>query len=99
MPIWYNSTILGKDLFAKLYKEEPFTIFPSSFFNIEWLCACPAQVEHKWFESPCEDELLFLDCFSWHWHNSSKKNQIIVSDSKFDKLQKINNKKLKDIGF
>jgi len=41
-----------------------------------------------WFDKECPDELLFLDCFAWHWHNSTNKNKTIQPNSKFDKLRK-----------
>jgi len=97
MPIVKNSTIFGKDLFAKLYKEKKYTIFPSSFFNIEWLIDIDAS--KGWFEESCADDLLFLNCFSWHWHNTGYKNKPINYGSKFFKLQQITNKKLKQKGF
>jgi len=104
MPIWYNCTILGKNLFAKLYKESPFTVFPTVFFNIEWIIGSPIieridGVPSKWFDQPCEDEFLFTDCFSWHWHNSSTKNKQIKKYSKFYKLTQFIDKKLKNKGF
>lgn len=93
----YIPTMFGKDLFAKVYKKNKFTIFPSSFFNIEWLMSQLHQ--DWWFDTECCDEFLFLKCFSWHWHNSSNKNKIINDKSKFFKLIQINNKKLKKKGF
>lgn len=93
MPIIGSTTIWGKDLFARVYRKNKFDILPSSFFNIEWLIS---KVDKKlsedildfWFDKECPDELLFLDCFAWHWQNSTNKNKTIQPNSKFDKLRK-----------
>ena len=99
MPIIGSTTIWGKDLFARVYRKRKFTIFPSSFFNIEWLIS---KVDKKlsedildlWFDKNCPDELLFKDCFAWHWHNSTNKNKIVMKNSKFDKLSEFINSEL-----
>lgn len=99
MPIVGGTTIWGKDLFARVYQKMKYDIFPSTFFNTEWLMS---KTEYKlsydileyWFENECPDELLFLDAFAWHWHNSSNKHKPIVENSKFNKLSKIINSKL-----
>jgi len=36
-PIQKDSTILDHMLLAKVYRKAPFTVFPSTFFNTEWL--------------------------------------------------------------
>ncbi len=102
MPILGSTTIWGKDLFAKVYSKMKYNIFPSTFFNTEWLMS---KVDYKlsydileyWFENECPDELLFTEAFAWHWHNSSNKNKPVVKNSKFDKLSTIINNKLKNV--
>lgn len=101
MPIVGNTTIWGKDLFAKVYQKMKYDILPSTFFNTEWLIS---KVDDKlscdiltyWFENECPDELLFTEAFAWHWHNSSNKHKVIVENSKFDKLSKLNDMLLKN---
>jgi hypothetical protein len=100
MPIIGDTTIWGKDLFAKVYKNYKYNILPSTFFNTEWLMS---KIDRKlsddiltyWFDNECDDKLLFTEAFAWHWHNSSNKNKSIVKNSKFDKLRVITDKKLK----
>jgi hypothetical protein len=99
MPISGSATTWGKDLFAIVYREYEFTIFPSTFFNTEWLMSktdtkLSDDILTYWFENECPDDLLFLDAFAWHWHNSSNKNKPIVENSKFDKLRRIIQNKL-----
>lgn len=100
MPIYTNSTTWGKNLFAKVYQKYEFDVFPSTFFNTEWLISkvdeqLSFELQSKmWFETECPDELLFLDAFAWHWHNSSNKHRVINNNSKFDKLNKIIEKKI-----
>jgi hypothetical protein len=91
-----GTTVWGKDLFAKLYKIYPnFTIFPSTFFNTEWLVGKTdlnfgRELEDNWFsnKSNIAENGLFLEAFSWHWHNSSNKDAVIEDGSKFDLLRK-----------
>jgi|LakMenE18May11ns_1017448.scaffolds.fasta_scaffold9957368_4 hypothetical protein len=94
-----DTTIWGKDLFAKVWRKKPFLIFPSFFFNAEWMI----NVKYKpygdtlltgWFEKNEHSEVLFLESFAWHWHNSSNKNRIIQKGSKFDLLRDFINTKL-----
>jgi hypothetical protein len=105
MPIIGNTVVWGKDLFAKLYESWPeFTIFPSTFFNTEWLISkvdvdLSRNVEGGWFDNTEYSNNLFLDAFSWHWHNSSYKFRKIEQDSKFDLLRKRNDKLLNERGF
>lgn len=99
MPIIGNTTIWGKDLFAKVYQKHKYDILPSTFFNTEWLIS---KIDKKlsddiltyWFDNECPNELLFTEAFAWHWHNSSNKNKQVVKNSKFDKLKTIIKKKL-----
>ena len=97
------TTIWGKDLFASLWQKWPkFTIFPSPFFNTEWLISktdvrLSELVEESWFKNNgYAKDNLFLEAFAWHWHNSSNKNKTIEDRSKFDLLRNLTNKKLKD---
>ena len=96
----YNSERWGKTMFAPLYKRYKYNVFPSSFFNIEWCINSKYKgkadhIEKQWFYEKLDNQdHLFLDSFSWHWHNSSKKGIPIVEGSKFDLLQKITIKKL-----
>lgn len=99
-PIIGGTTIWGKDLFAKVYRKFRYNILPSTFFNTEWLMSkidepLSNQILEMWFENDCPDELLFLEAFAWHWHNSSNKNKNISQNSKFDKLTKFIEDKLK----
>ena len=99
MPIIGDTTIWGKDLFAKVYQKHKYDILPSTFFNTEWLIS---KIDKKlsddiltyWFDNECPNELLFTEAFAWHWHNSSNKNKQVVKNSKFDKLKTIIKKKL-----
>ena len=99
MPILPGTTVWGKDLFAIIYKNYyKFDIFPSSFFNIEWMMPVAHDCDGVccwWFKDACPDEFLFLGCFAWHWHNTGHKNREIKNNSKFDKLMKINEEKIK----
>jgi hypothetical protein len=104
MRIQPNSTCWGKDMFAKLYKEYKFTIFPSTFFNIEWCInkTVPGHgdyIEDGWFKTRQDNQnFLFLETFAWHWHNSSKKHLSVQPNSKFDLLTSLTEDKLKDRG-
>lgn len=106
MPTLADSTIWGKDMFAKLWREWPnFTIFPSTFFNTEWLISkvdrpLSEDLENDWFynrKNTAKDNL-FLEAFAWHWHNSSKKTYPIQEGSKFDLLRNRTNELLKEKG-
>ena len=97
------TTIWGKDLFAKLWSKWPkFTIFPSPFFNTEWLISktdvrLSELIEESWFKNNgYAKDNLFLEAFAWHWHNSSNKHKNIESGSKFDILKDLTNEKLKE---
>ena len=106
MPALGDTTIWGRDTFAKLWREWPnFTIFPSTFFNTEWLMSkvdrqLSEDVENDWFynKNDTAKDNLFLEAFSWHWHNSSKKTFPIEEGSKFDLLRKRTNALLKERG-
>ena len=101
MPIYGDTTIWGKNLFAEVYKKYKYNILPSTFFNTEWLMSkndkkLSDDILEMWFEKECPDELLFLDAFAWHWHNSSNKNKFINLNSKFWKLQNYIKNKLEN---
>ena len=107
-----HGTWWGKELFASLWSKWPhYKIFPGSFFNTEWMMDKYAElynedfglynkVTSSWFSNPLEShEHLFLDAFTWHWHNTSHKKDPIVSGSKFDILRDMNTDSLIDRGF
>ena len=101
-PIIGGTTIWGKDLFARVYRKTKYTIFPSTFFNTEWLMSkinepLSNEILEMWFEKECPDDLLFTEAFAWHWHNSSNKNKTINENSKFYKLSCIIGEKIKMI--
>ena len=104
MPTIGDTTIWGKDTFAKLWRVWPnFTIFPSTFFNTEWLMSKTdpefRQVVGHGFDTTHTDrDFLFLDAFAWHWHNSSNKYRPIETESKFDLLRKRTDSLLKEKG-
>ena len=89
-----GGTCLDEDLLSYVYRIVPFTVFPSTFFNTEWLMSkvdqpLSVEVEESWFSKELKDlDNLFLDAFSWHWHNSSNKSKDFVKGSKFDLLNK-----------
>jgi hypothetical protein len=105
MPIT-GGTVWGKDTFAKLWRVYPeFTIFPSTFFNTEWLISkvdldFARELEDNWFynKSDTAKDGLFLDAFAWHWHNTSNKDKPIEPGSKFDLLRERTNLLLRDRG-
>ena len=101
-----GGTIWGKDTFAELWKVYPnFTIFPSTFFNTEWLISktdenLSVETEENWFtnKNNSAKDNLFLDAFAWHWHNTSNKDKPIEVGSKFDLLRERTNDLLTDRG-
>lgn len=57
--------------------------------------------EDCWFQKPLENkDHLFLDAFSWHWHNGGGRLSVdkIAEGSKFDILSKYIDNKLKEKG-
>lgn len=91
-PVVKDSTILDHMLLAKVYKKHPFTVFPSTFFNTEWLINKTDRefrsiIGHGFNKIKTDKDFLFLDAFAWHWHNSSNKNRKIERGSKFDLLK------------
>lgn len=110
-PLVKDSTILDHMLLAKVYSKQPFTVFPSTFFNTEWLINQTALtrndkkysdfrtlIGHGFSKIETNEDFLFLDAFAWHWHNSSNKDRKIEKGSKFDLLRDRTNKLLKEKG-
>jgi hypothetical protein len=94
---------LDHALLAKVYRRRPFTVFPSTFFNTEWLMSKTDLPFRKFMQNGFETietdrDFLFLDAFAWHWHNTSNKDRIIQLGSKFDRLRQRTNKLLKEKG-
>ncbi len=93
-----NSTTWGKELFRDVYRDNQFNILPSTFFNTEWCInikhhGLGTEIETQWFDKELKNKThLFLEAFTWHWHNSSFKNKNIVPGSKFYLLQQYINK-------
>jgi len=92
-PIIPNTVCRDHQLLAKVYSRRPFTVFPSAFFNTEWQINIKhpekgTKIEAGWFKKNEYSDELFLEAFSWHWHNSSHKNDIIEPGSKFYNLNK-----------
>lgn len=93
-----RSTCWGKDLFAQAYRSRPWLILPGSFFNTEWLMSEDMnhppegpgrEIEKGWFSRTPASDCLFLEAYTWHWHNTTHRNDPIEPGSKFDQLQKI----------
>jgi len=103
-PIIPNSLCWGKQMFSRLYSRMPFRVLPSAFFNIEWCINAVSpglgdHIQNQWFDEPLKVlDHLYLDCFSWHWHNSSFKHKEIITGSKFDLLSRYISQKLVERG-
>lgn len=87
-PIIPNTVCRDHQLLAKVYSRRPFTVFPSAFFNTEWQINIKypgkgTKIENGWFNTNDYSDELFLESFSWHWHNSSHKNDTIEPGCKF----------------
>jgi hypothetical protein len=99
-----GGTCYDEDMLSYVYRKTKFTVFPSSFFDTQWLISKVSvedsvTAENEMFDIPVGDESrLFLEAFAWHWHNSSNKNKIPVKDSKFYALERLTNKILKEKG-
>ena len=99
-----RSTCFDEDMLSRVYRRcaESFTVFPSPFFNTEWLISkTDAKFSEKvlagWFDkNSYSSKCLFLDSFAWHWHNSSNKDRLIEEGSKFDLLGNRTNKLLRE---
>jgi len=95
-----GGTCYDEDMLGYVYAERPFTVFPSTFFNTEWLISktdkhLSQAIEPQWFDTPLQNvDNLFLEAFAWHWHNSSNKRKEVVGGSKFDLLEKLMEERL-----
>lgn len=102
-PIVPNTVCWDHQLLAKVYKRRPFTVFPSAFLNTEWQINVKhlgkgTKIEQGWFNKNEHSSTLFLEAFSWHWHNSCHKNDMIEPECKFYNLHELIDKKLKERG-
>lgn len=99
-----GGTCYDEDMLSYVYRKVKFTVFPSSFFDTQWLISKvnveeSVIAENEMFDLPVSDKSrLFLEAFAWHWHNSSYKHKSPVKNSKFYMLEKLINKKLKEKG-
>lgn len=98
-----NTACLDHELLAKVYNINKFTVFPSCFFEAEWQIGDMGEKVNKlmvdgWFKKNEYSNNLYLDTFSWHWHNSGQGRNSIEKDSKFNLLEQIIDKKLKEKG-
>ena len=97
-----GGTCYDEDMLGYVYAKNPFTVFPSTFFNTEWLMSKVAkekavEADKAMFDTKMIDpEGLFEGAFAWHWHNSSNKNKEVVEGSKFNLLENITDKKLRE---
>lgn len=100
-----ESTVFGKDMFAKVQKQlSGFHIFPSAWFNTEWSVnqkypGLSPKIQLGWFNDKLENSVhMFKDAFCWHYHNGTKKDDTCVPYSKmalcreftFDRLRSRN---------
>ena len=69
------------------------TVFPSPFFDTDWL----ATPEFKPFQKTPQSADLFEGAFAWHWHN--RWDEPIQEGSKFQLLEARIDEKLRDLGF
>lgn len=91
-----KTACLDHELLAKVYSQYEFTVFPSCFFNTEWQMT-PQEakgITDGWFDKNKYSNNLYLEAFSWHWHNSYSKRFNIAKGSKFNLLQNLIDEKL-----
>ena len=83
-----TSSIWGRGILSKIYNYYKYTIFPSSYFNVEWQLntkwidgkknynpdGLGTQTEKGWFKKTERSSDLYLETFTWHWHSSSYKD-------------------------
>ena len=99
-----GGTCYDEHMLAQVYRTTPFTVFPSTFFNTEWLISKVSkegslEADKSMFDQKMTDpDGLFEGAFAWHWHNSSNKHKEIVKGSKFDLLEKSTDEKLRELG-
>lgn len=98
--IRYNSACFDHELLAKVYREHKFTVFPSCFFNTEWQMKPDVSkpIIDGWFTKNDYSKNLYLQAFSWHWHNSHRSKWAVGLDSKFYNLQQVIDSKLREKG-
>tara|TARA_R110000796_G_scaffold183100_2_gene299535 strand:- start:77 stop:1009 length:933 start_codon:yes stop_codon:yes gene_type:complete len=95
-----GGTCYDEDMLGYVYAKRPFTVFPSSFFNTEWLISktdkpLAQALDPQWFDTSLKDlNHLFLEAFAWHWHNSSNKNKTVMRGSKFGMLDELTTSRL-----
>ena len=91
-------------MFADVYREEEYTVFPSTFFNTEWHInvktpGLGTAIESGWFKkNEFSSKYKFLEAFAWHWHNTSFSINEIEKGSKFNLLQDYIEEKLLERG-
>ena len=97
-----GTTCFDEEMLAYVYRKNPncFTVFPTTFFNTEWLVSkTDSQLRKDMLDGfhkiNISKDYLFLDAFAWHWHNSTNKHKSIEPGSKFHQLQLITESKLK----
>lgn len=101
-----NSHCFDEEMMSHVYRRNPncFTIFPSTWFNTEWLIGrtdidLSRNVQAGWFtNNNIGGKHLFLDAFAWHWHNTSNGKKEVEVGSKFYELQQLTNSRLKERG-
>lgn len=97
-----GGTCYDEDMLGYVYAKRPFTVFPSTFFNTEWLVGKTDKDESRrldacMFDFPISERAdLFEGVFAWHWHNSSNKHKNIAKGSKFDTLSKMTDERLRE---
>lgn len=91
-----SPTVFGKDLFASVYNElKDFYILPCAFFDTEWENdELFLRVQKGWFSEEIHDDHMFLEAFSWHFHNGTKKSDNVHPLSKMGKLRHLIHQKL-----
>jgi hypothetical protein len=97
-PVQLNSPCFDYPLMAKVYRRLKFTVFPSVFFNTEWQMKPDVSkpIIEGWWKKNDYSNRLYLDAFSWHWHNSGQGRKPIEEGCKFDLLTKLTNQRLKE---
>jgi hypothetical protein len=99
-----GGTCYDEDMLSYVYRDLKFTVFPSSFFDTQWLISKVSVedsviADNEMFDEPVnKSSNLFLEAFAWHWHNSSNKNKTPVENSKFYILERLIDERLKEIG-
>ena len=82
-----GGTCYDEDVLSYVYRDLKFTVFPSSFFDTQWLISKVSVedsviADNEMFDKRVDKSSnLFLEAFAWHWHNSSNKNKTPVENS------------------